>query len=72
MAVMWCKDCGALLGVREPVSDWSSDRTGLCSTCLGRSVEREAKGVKTEDPPTGDTVDNLPSQTMDDLPTDSH
>ena len=31
--VMWCKNCGALLGVCEPLTDWSSDRTGLCPRC---------------------------------------
>jgi hypothetical protein len=42
MVVMWCKSCGALMGVREPMSDWSPDRTGLCPACakmqLGASL----------------------------------
>lgn len=33
MVVMWCKECGALMGMREPMSDWSTDK-GVCPICL--------------------------------------
>jgi hypothetical protein len=36
--VLWCKTCGALLGLREPLSDWATDRTGLCMACAERTV----------------------------------
>ena len=31
--VLWCKTCGALMGLREPLTDWTVDRTGVCPTC---------------------------------------
>jgi hypothetical protein len=32
--VLWCKVCNALLGLREPLQDWSTDNTGICQHCL--------------------------------------
>jgi hypothetical protein len=34
VVVMWCKSCGALMGMREPMTDWTTDRTGLCVACV--------------------------------------
>jgi hypothetical protein len=51
MVVMWCRECGALLGVREPVTDWSSDETVVCPECraLMTSFQEPGSGqVKTE------------------------
>lgn len=31
--VLWCQKCGAFMGVREPLTDWSVDRTGYCAEC---------------------------------------
>jgi hypothetical protein len=31
--VAWCKKCGALMGLREPLTDWSTDSSGLCPSC---------------------------------------
>ena len=31
--VVWCRICGALMGVREPYTDWSVDRNALCPRC---------------------------------------
>jgi hypothetical protein len=31
--VLWCKVCNALLGLRMPYSDWTTDRTGFCPSC---------------------------------------
>jgi hypothetical protein len=36
--VLWCKSCGAFLGVKEPVSDWSVDRTVLCQECTKKQI----------------------------------
>jgi hypothetical protein len=33
--VMWCKECGALMGVKEPIEDWSMSH-GICAACLKR------------------------------------
>jgi hypothetical protein len=30
---MWCRQCGALIGLRQPLEDWSTERTGVCPTC---------------------------------------
>ena len=31
--VVWCRICGALMGVREPYTDWVIDRNALCACC---------------------------------------
>jgi hypothetical protein len=31
--VRWCKYCNALLGLYEPITNWSSDHNGLCQDC---------------------------------------
>lgn len=38
MVVMWCRKCGALIGLREPFVDWSTDATGLCPPCAGNML----------------------------------
>jgi hypothetical protein len=37
--VLWCKCCGALIGLREPVRYWYVDRWAICRSC---SREQEA------------------------------
>ena len=55
--VLWCKHCGALLGLREPFTDWYVDRTSLCQQCAEKStgltpLEIEMKAQeKQESPP---------------------
>ena len=31
--VVWCKSCNALMGLRAPFHDWSTDHTALCPVC---------------------------------------
>lgn len=31
--VLWCRCCGALMGVRYPYTDWTVDRDSLCPAC---------------------------------------
>src|SRR5437879_2558738 len=31
--VFWCKNCGAFLGLREPLTNWKTDRDALCPQC---------------------------------------
>ncbi len=31
--VLWCKGCGAYLGLRAPFEDWTTDRNALCKHC---------------------------------------
>ena len=34
--VVWCRICGALMGVREPYTNWAVDRNALCPVCATR------------------------------------
>ena len=31
--VVWCRICGALMGLREPYTNWEVDRNALCPIC---------------------------------------
>ena len=46
--VLWCK-CGAFMGLREPVHDWSTDRTGVCIDCTNKQIVENLKNTN-EDP----------------------
>ena len=43
-----------LLGLREPLTSWSTDRNGLCAACL----EKEINVAKLN--PENDTAENTP------------
>jgi len=48
--VLWCK-CGAFMGLREPLKNWSADRTGICPQCARDEFDLDAlarKGVDLE------------------------
>lgn len=34
--VLWCRCCGALIGVRYPYTDWTVDRDSVCKSCAER------------------------------------
>ena len=51
MVVMWCKTCGAIMGMREPLSDWSTDRGGLRPACAKISLPLPPDGKKEPGPP---------------------
>jgi hypothetical protein len=36
--VLWCKLCGAFMGLRDPISDWSTDRGGICAICAEKQI----------------------------------
>ena len=70
MVVMWCKVCGALLGVREPLPEWTSDRNNLCPACSEKACpacREKASGKPTTDnlPASGDTADDVPARPTD-------
>jgi hypothetical protein len=46
--VLWCKMCDALLGLRMPFDDWTTDRSGLCASCAAK--EFGLTDLKTEKP----------------------
>jgi len=49
--VLWCKSCGALLGLCPPFNDWSTDREGLCLACTRDAIEAAAEPLpSTENP----------------------
>jgi hypothetical protein len=60
MVVLWCRSCGALIGIQQPFADWTTDRKGLCPACathmLGdpaqtpvqEEITREHKKEKTQ------------------------
>jgi hypothetical protein len=71
MVVMWCKNCGALLGPRHPLVDWSTEeRTGFCQNCernpaLRDRIEQalaagDAAGTTADDIKLAQTMDNCP------------
>jgi hypothetical protein len=42
--VFWCKNCGAFMGLRPPVRDWTIDRNDYsCARCI-ESVDGSAEG----------------------------
>jgi hypothetical protein len=50
--VLWC-ECGAFMGVRKPLDDWTVDRTGLCPECVIKKLgleELAKKGIEVDPP----------------------
>jgi hypothetical protein len=39
--VIWCKSCGAFLGIHQPAADWSIDRNGTCQYCAIQEREND-------------------------------
>ena len=44
--VLWCKGCGALIGLRPPVSDWTIDRDCFCTICVESQSPTLAKKME--------------------------
>ena len=44
--VLWCKLCGALMGPREPLDDWSTDRDAICESCAEKLVCGDLTGFQ--------------------------
>ena len=44
--VIWCRSCGALMGIHEPYIDWRVDRNALCPLCAAREKLIELDGKK--------------------------
>jgi hypothetical protein len=40
--VMWCADCGRLMGLRQPLEVWEIDQTGICPDCLEKQLVDES------------------------------
>ena len=56
--ILWCKSCGAYMGVRPPLNDWSIDRENICGVCTEKAKklekENESKSEQ-KDQPNGTT-----------------
>ena len=47
--VLWCKNCGAYLGLRPPVRNWKVERNRfVCASCSERSTASAASESNTE------------------------
>jgi hypothetical protein len=44
--VLWCKICNALIGVAEPITNWTTDRTRVCTIC--NQKQESELGAKTD------------------------
>ena len=47
--VLWCRDCNALLGVREPISNWATDRNSLCAACVEEKRDQARRDRKRDE-----------------------
>ncbi len=54
MVVMWCRSCGALVGLRQPFTEWTADRTGVCPLCAHDPQLKPADGIIVDDLPAED------------------
>jgi hypothetical protein len=50
------------MGLREPLNDWTTDRTGLCMTCAEKSV-----GTVNFPPPENPPVANQDAEPKDEI-----
>lgn len=44
--VLWCRNCGALIGLRPPLEDWTVDRNVLCALCVDREYPGATKQIE--------------------------
>ena len=44
--ILWCKGCGALIGLRPPVHDWTIDRDCYCTICVESQSPAIAKKME--------------------------
>lgn len=56
MVVMWCRACGALLGLRRPFTEWTQDRDGLCPVCTLAQMKPVGGAVVVDEPPAADAT----------------
>jgi hypothetical protein len=59
--ILWCKVCCALMGLREPLDDWSTDPNGICPACADPQLLAMPKVIpedstKPEDPLPGSST----------------
>jgi hypothetical protein len=62
--VLWCWLCGASIGLRPPLEDWTVDRNGVCPSCTEREpsltaiIERVIEPAKKSDSGEGKIIDS--------------
>lgn len=57
--VLWCKNCGALMGLREPFEDWTVDKNSLCRFCAPITVAVLEKITETKPNDTATNHDTI-------------
>lgn len=48
--VLWCKQCGALMGLGPPFDDWKTDLENLCRDCATKKLNLP-ETIDVSDPP---------------------
>jgi hypothetical protein len=48
--ICWCKLCGAYMGARPPLGDYSADYGGICIVCAGKQMEEKEPQKEDEAP----------------------
>jgi hypothetical protein len=46
--VLGCKICDGYIGMREPISDWSIDRSTICPACLKKQKDKSRSDAGNE------------------------
>ena len=65
--ILWCKTCGAFMGLREPLNDWATDRDAVCVHCTEAVVATLPPGAGTK---ADDTVTDHDTLSLPALPSD--
>ena len=63
--VLWCKRCEAFIGIREPITNWATDRSAVCTACLEKQFGKAATDFL------NDTVEDRALPTEDAIPVSS-
>ena len=57
--VLWCRKCGEVIGLFEPIDNWFCDHTGICAICVGGMPElAEKSGSVIAAEPIGEATDS--------------
>jgi hypothetical protein len=59
--VHWCRSCGAFLGLREPLSDWTVDKNSECPSCARSNVATMLAEKKIDDTNTNHETLSFPA-----------
>jgi hypothetical protein len=57
--VFWCPTCGAFLGLRDPVTNWSIKRNLCCPACVSNGWPKRKGAISLEPIESDDDVVNV-------------